>query len=759
MAGVVPIPTTRVSSLLIRQRLQSQLQSDQLDIFRLQNQISTGRRITAASEDAPAAQRAITLQRLIERKAQLRSNVETGQSFLTATDVALNDVASLLGNIRGLALGASSTAATAEERNVAATEVDQAIKQLLAVANRRFRGRYLFAGSQTNIEPYARTGNAVRYSGDEKLIENFSDLDVLFATNQPGAAVFGGISKEVVSGADLNPQLGYNTLLSSLRGGRGISPNGALRISDGTNTSTIDISRAVTVGDVVRLIEENPPAGRRVTASVTGTGLTLQLDAAGGGTLTVTEVGSGRAATELGILETAGVLTNPLVGGDLDPAILKTTRLDALLGTRARARITSAGDNNDILIEAAANGAALNGVTIQFANDAALGAEYATLAAGTLTVHIAAGASTANSVVNAINAQGSFTARLDPTDSYSPVQAGSGFVAVTATAQTAGGSGTTFDKNSGLVIENGGQSFTVNFSQAQTVEDVLNALNGSGAGVYAAINAAGTGIDVRSRLSGSDFWIRENGGQTASQLGIRLDELNHELDIPAVQGTDFSIVVNIGNIDADPEDELVTLDVNLAGARNVQDVLDRINNHANNNAGPVSVQATLTTNNEIQIVDANGSPLTINVAPGSDAAEFFGLVAPGGLQRIETSGTITGSKINFADSGGVFTTLQRLYDALISGDVNAMERAISRIDDDINRATFARAEVGAREQALAIAQQNLEDEDVQLQSALSREIDVDLVEAISNLTARQVSLQASLQVMGNILKLSLLDYI
>jgi flagellin-like hook-associated protein FlgL len=38
-------------------------------------------------------------------------------------------------------------------------------------------------------------------------------------------------------------------------------------------------------------------------------------------------------------------------------------------------------------------------------------------------------------------------------------------------------------------------------------------------------------------------------------------------------------------------------------------------------------------------------------------------------------------------------------------------------------------------------------------------VDVDIVEAISNLTARQVSLQASLQSMGSILQLSLLDYL
>jgi flagellar hook-associated protein 3 FlgL len=101
----------------------------------------------------------------------------------------------------------------------------------------------------------------------------------------------------------------------------------------------------------------------------------------------------------------------------------------------------------------------------------------------------------------------------------------------------------------------------------------------------------------------------------------------------------------------------------------------------------------------------------------------------------------------------------RLRDALIANDVNAMERAISQIDVDINRVTFARSDVGARQQALELSQRSIEDEDVLLRSALSEEIDVDLVEAISSLTARQLSLEASLRATANIMQLSLLNFL
>lgn len=900
MAGIIPIPNSRISSLLARQRLTSQLQGDQLDLFRLQEQVSTGRRITLPSEDAPAALRAITLQRLIERKTQLASNVQTGQSYLSATDTALNDVATLLGNIRGSALGVAGTASTDEERQAVVAEVNRAIEELVGVGNRTFRGRYLFAGNQTNVRPYQFDGDEVLYSGNDKAVRSFSDIDVLFASNATGQDVFGGISHDVLGGVDLDPQLSANTRLSALNGGRGISPNGALSISDGTNTVVVDISAASTVGDVARLIEANPPAGRTVTVTVTGDGLQLDLDTSGGGNLTVREVASGKAARELGILEETGVLTGPLVGGDLDPVLLKTTRLDDLLGAKAATRLVSSGSNNDLVVTAAANGADYNGVNVQIVDDSLLtasaglsaGAEYAEFdasaraaqaslrftgagndllltattpgtsangvkvfvtgatgigpgalasydsvnkrltvtvddagattvdqvitaidgtgvftaahdptieasynpaatidaadianvtgdtgnsggAANTLYVYVEAGASTANQVADAINAEGTFTAALDAQDTTTSSAAGTGVVSLSATGTTSGGSGATFDKSSGLRIVNGEQVYTLDFSLAATVEDLLNQLNGSEAGLLAEINADGRGIDVRSRLSGADFQIGENGGLTATQLGLRtltgetkLNQLNYGDGVPTRRSTlleappattpvnDFTIVADDGG------GGTVDLEFDLSSAETLQDVIDLINTHPNNNTGGIAIEARLTgVGNGLEIVDTSGRPLTINAAFGSQAAEYLGLIPAGETTVTEAAGTITGTDRHYLETASVFTTLTRLRDALEANDITAIERAIGQIDTDINRVTFARSEVGARQQALELSQRNLEDEDVQLQSALSEEIDVDLVEAISNLVARQTSLQASLQTSANILQLSLLDFL
>src|SRR5688572_14011548 len=102
MSGVYPVPTTRSSDLHSQVRLLAQLHRDQLDIQRIQTQISTGYRLLAPSDDAPAALRGQQLQRLLELKAQAKINLGTTQSYLDAADTAINGVSKLLNEAKAI---------------------------------------------------------------------------------------------------------------------------------------------------------------------------------------------------------------------------------------------------------------------------------------------------------------------------------------------------------------------------------------------------------------------------------------------------------------------------------------------------------------------------------------------------------------------------------------------------------------------------------------------------------------------------------
>jgi flagellar hook-associated protein 3 FlgL len=761
MAGLYPIPSTRTSTLLTQNRLTSQMFSDQVAMARLQAQISTGIRLTAPSDDAPAAVRGIALQRLLELKDQHQVNLKTSQSFLDATDTSVNSVSDLLLRIRSTVQGSIGVLATDQDREAAVVEIEGAMQQLLSVANQKFRDRYLFAGSRDSTIPFVFDGNTVRYDGNEGNLQSYTDTDLLTATNVPGSDIFGAISAQVLGNTDLTPITSRDTLLADLRGGQGIS-DGRIAISDGTSTSIVDLSGAETLGDVADLIAANPPAGRRLTARVTSQGLFIDIDDGPNTNLTIREVSSGTTAGELGILATFSAGNGPIIGNDLDPKMSLSTRLDQILGVKATALLNSDGPNNGILVEAKLPGAGDNGVAIHYVDDSKLHASpgltagnetvtYSTVpvaaraslafsgfnnnllltanAAGTdlnnveieivdggaignnadivydgvlkkltiaidntglttvqrvitmvnadghftatydasnpadggfvgtaaipitdagvisgntsnsggdantIFVNIQPGATTANQVVAALQANAQvaaqFDASLDDSDSTSPAFVGTGFVEVAATSLTEGGSGTSLDQSSGLQIISRGQTFTVDLSTAETVEDVLNAINTSGAGVLAQINETGTAINVRARVSGTDFSIGENGGSTATQLGIRsislttpLSQLNHGRGVIQAVGDDFTIARADGT----------SFTVDIDAALTVGNVLDLINTNAGNLNPANQVIARLAlTGNGIELVDGSSGAgqLQVQATFGSHAAIDLGLVAAG----------------------------------------------------------------------------------------------------------------------------------
>ena len=69
-------------------------------------------------------------------------------------------------------------------------------------------------------------------------------------------------------------------------------------------TSVVDLSKAVTLGDVARLIEQGAPTGTRDCRG--GHGHRAEGAARRAGTISVGEVAEGHAARELGILTPTG---------------------------------------------------------------------------------------------------------------------------------------------------------------------------------------------------------------------------------------------------------------------------------------------------------------------------------------------------------------------------------------------------------------------------------------------------------------------
>ncbi|MGA2798744.1 MAG: flagellar hook-associated protein FlgL, partial [Thermoguttaceae bacterium] len=618
--SIIGIPSTRLSDLFVRDQLLNQLQLNESDLYRIQMQLSTGYRFQSISDDPVAALSVIGLQSLLQRKAQVQSNINTNQSYLDITDNALTGVSDLLANARAAAVGVVGSTATEADRSAAAQQVEQVIQQLLSTGNQQFNGRYLFSGSESATAPFQSVGDVVQYAGNEQNLSSYQDLNLLFDTNLNGNEVFGAISSQVQGQVKITPDLTYDTPLADLFQGQGIS-KGSILVSDGTSTSTIDLSGARTVGDLAAMIHAHPPAGDELNVDITAHKIIIQLEKPGGGDLSIREVGGGTVAEELGIRNDDGVGNNPISSSPLDPALDGTTSLENILGAYAGTVLHSTGSDNDIRLRAdtmgaaTSTGVALNGVSISLVDDpnVTYGNEtvYYDPNASTITVHIDAGYTRASNVIDAINkahdrADLPFTADMDPLDD---VQGGQGLAEAGATAVTRDGSGESLDLTSGLQITNGNQEFTINnLSDCKTVEDLLNAVNAN-PGLLAEINDAKDGINIRSRDSGADFMIGENGGTTAAQLGLRtftentpLDDLNYGQGVgktpdPGTNGATNITVVKFAIDRADGAE----LNIDITNPQTVGDVLNAINNDPANADGKL-VARLATYGNGIELV-------------------------------------------------------------------------------------------------------------------------------------------------------------
>jgi flagellin-like hook-associated protein FlgL len=131
--------------------------------------------------------------------------------------------------------------------------------------------------------------------------------------------------------ADLQPGLDRSTPLASLRQGQGIQPGSIVITDRAGNTVTVDLSQAVTVGDVLDTIAAS---GVNVAATINSTqsGLTIvDENAAPVRNLTIADVGGTTTARDLGF---AVERPSPIVGLPLHPQVTATTSLDVLYGGR-----------------------------------------------------------------------------------------------------------------------------------------------------------------------------------------------------------------------------------------------------------------------------------------------------------------------------------------------------------------------------------------------------------------------------------------
>jgi flagellar hook-associated protein 3 FlgL len=288
------------------------------ELFKTQQQVTSGKRITKPSDDPAGIRDALSLRTSISESNQFVRNIDNNRIYFQASESSLESVNTNLIRAKELAVQELGGLATKETREYAVSELNQLISQTIESANIKVKNQFIFAGTAYRTQPFEQSASGAVYLG------NSDRFEIVVGSNTTAEFAIAGSE---TFGNDLNPNITNSTSLASLNGGLGVTP-GSISITDRAgNSGTVTVTSSDTVKGLISKI--NNLRGS-VTATINTNGFGLQLTDGSSvisQALIVAEVSGGNTAKELGIL---GQRDGNISGSNLNPIITSATQISDL---------------------------------------------------------------------------------------------------------------------------------------------------------------------------------------------------------------------------------------------------------------------------------------------------------------------------------------------------------------------------------------------------------------------------------------------
>ncbi len=522
----------RVSSAMTADSMLSILRQTQTEMMKIQQQISSGKKVSVPSDNSGAASAIGNFRNLLAQFDQHTESLSNASDVLAVTDSTLSDISDLVTQAQSIASSQIGVTSDATTRSSQAEIVDSLIDSLSQSANADHNGIFLFSGRTSSTKPFTELLGGYRYTGSRENLAATIGQNLPIDVNSNGASALGALSSRVVSTVDLDPAATATTRLSDVAGARNVGVQlGTVNVTiDGTQVS-VDLTHSDSLGDIATRINSaingiDPTAGG---LAVSSKGFTLT--AAAGHTIDIAEVGAGVTAADLGIGLTATGAA--VVGGDVNPKLTLTTDVSTFgvpVDMTSGLSVTSGSVTKVIDFTGA--------TTIQdmankvSAADMGLRLEINSSGTGLNLVNEVSGID----VSIGENAGGTTASDL-------------GVRSLTGSTQLAD-----FNHGLGVRILGSGQNdieiqlhdgtkVDVSLTGATTVADVMSAINTAGGGsVTAGMAASGNGLELTDTTAGAGAFtvIDLNNGYAAEDLGIK----NNVGAGATITGTDVAKVRN-----------------------------------------------------------------------------------------------------------------------------------------------------------------------------------------------------------------------
>jgi len=153
----------RVASKTVYDAARFNLASIQEQLYKANQVVATGKRITALSDDPVGLTQSLHVKSALSNLEQLGHNISMGKSWLTASESALSQAQDIISDARALCVQMVSGTIDLSQQAPAATIVQNHIDEIVSLGNTEINGQYVFAGWKTDTVPFGEDGT---YHGD-----------------------------------------------------------------------------------------------------------------------------------------------------------------------------------------------------------------------------------------------------------------------------------------------------------------------------------------------------------------------------------------------------------------------------------------------------------------------------------------------------------------------------------------------------------------------------------------------------------------
>src|SRR3954463_6181767 len=197
---------SRVTNGMMTGSLLGDINSLTTRIARTQQSISSGRQITAPSDDPLGTQRSLGLRSVIEGAQQHQRNIDEATGWLQTTDDALGDISNIINRAKELTIQGANDSLGPDQLQSIALEIDQLVAAVKDSANASYQGTYVFAGAATTTAPYTLPGGDTYQAAPTGVVARQIGPGVSVQINTRASDLFGS-----------GQAAGDNKLLNNLR--------------------------------------------------------------------------------------------------------------------------------------------------------------------------------------------------------------------------------------------------------------------------------------------------------------------------------------------------------------------------------------------------------------------------------------------------------------------------------------------------------------------------------------------------------------